>query len=294
MIIVINSKLKLAVKMVLCFVGFMIMGQHEEILGQNEEEKSYTSAELNYISDAVFMGRKDSVTAPYLYPSFVYHHRSGFYAKGSFSYLTKPDDSRIDLFLLSSGIDFTFNKLYSDFSVTKYFFNEKSYNVISEVTVDITADLIYDFNVLNVKMAASTYFNKNSSSDFFLTLGLDHDFITSNTKFQFSPGLEVNWGSQNFYQEYYNKVIKGNRSGAMSGNPLNTDTIITIQENEKFNIMSVEFSLPMWYNYKAATFLFLPAFVLPQSEAKIIIDETLVEEQLKETFYWLIGLSYKL
>ena len=147
--------------MVLCFVGFMIMGQYEEIIGQNEEEKSYISAELNYISDAVFMGRKDSVTAPYLYPSIVYHHKSGFYAKGSFSYLTKPDDSRIDLFLLSSGIDFTWNKLFGDFSVTKYFFNEKSYNVISDVTADITADFIYDFDVLNVEMAASTYFNKN-------------------------------------------------------------------------------------------------------------------------------------
>lgn len=288
-----NNKLKLETKMVLCFVGLMIIGQHEEIIGQNEEDKSYMSAELNYISDAVFMGRKDSVTAPYLYPSIVYHHRSGFYAKGSFSYLTKPDDSRVDLFLLSSGIDFTFNKIFGDFSVTKYFFNENSYNVISEVTADITADFIYDFEVLNAEISASTYFNKNSSSDFFLTFGLSHDFFSRNNKFQISPDLEVNLGSQNFYQEYYNKIVKGTGSGAMSGNPLNTDTIITIQENEKFNLMSIELSMPMWYNYMAATFLFMPSYVIPQSEAKIIIGETLVEEQLKETFYWVVGFSYK-
>ena len=35
------------------------------------------------------------------------------------------------------------------------------------------------------------------------------------------------------------------------------------------------------------------AFVLPQNNATILVDEVLVEEDLKETFYWMVGLSYK-
>ena len=57
--------------------------------------------------------------------------------------------------------------------------------------------------------------------------------------------------------------------------------------------MAVEFSLPMWYTEKSFTISFLPALVVPQSKANIIVDEVLVQEDLKETFYWMVGLSYQ-
>lgn len=286
-------KFKVVIKMVLYIMGLISFLHNENAIAQNEEEGSNISVELNFISDAIFMGRKDSVTAPYVYPSLMYHHKSGFYAAGSFSYLTKPDDNRIDLFLLSSGFDFQIKKLKGDLSVTKYFFNDESSNVISDVTADITAGLIYDLNVINMEMSASSYFNKNSSSDFFLTLGMSHDFLISGNKFQVSPGLEVNLGSQNFYQEYYKKIVKGSGSGNMSGTPMNTETEITVQEYEEFKVLSIEFAIPVWYNYKAASFVFMPVFVAPQSEADLLNGEILVKEKLEETFYWMIGMSYK-
>jgi hypothetical protein len=48
-------------------------------LGQNitEKEASYVSLNMNFINDAVFMGRKDSIATPYLYPSILYHNKSG-------------------------------------------------------------------------------------------------------------------------------------------------------------------------------------------------------------------------
>lgn len=275
-------------------MGLIVLLQNEKAIGQNEQDSTFISAELDFISDAVFMGRKDSVTAPYLYPSLIYHHKSGFYAKGSFSYLTKPYDNRLDLFLLSSGVELKLKKLSADLSITKYFFNDESSNVISDVTADITSDLVYDIDVFNIEMSASSYFNKNSSSDFFLTFGLSHDFLILENKFQISPGLEINFGSQNFYQEYYNRIIKGNGSGQMSGNPMNTETVITIEENEKFKVLSLEFGIPMWYNYKAASFFFMPVIVFPQSEANILNGETLIKEKLEETFYWMVGMSYRL
>jgi len=57
--------------------------------------------------------------------------------------------------------------------------------------------------------------------------------------------------------------------------------------------MAVEFSLPMWYTEKSFTISFSPALVIPQSKATIEVDETLVEEDLSETFYWIVGLSYR-
>lgn len=301
-----SAKFKLAINIILVLLSNVIASQNEGVTIQGEQKQSHFIAEVNYISDVVFMGRKDSIAAPYLYPSIEYHHKSGFYTKGSFSYLTASNQSRIDLFLISAGFDFTINKLYGDLSITKYFFNDDSYNVISATTADITAHLIYDLEIINVGMAASTYFNNNSSSDFFVSFDVSHDFITNNNKFQFSPTVSINMGSQNFYEEYYNNPNSntgGNGTGTGNGNgsgsgggTTDDDPVITIkiEEKETFNLMAIELSLPIWYNYKSATFLFLPTYVIPKSEAEILIDETLVEEQLDPTFYWILGFSYKL
>ena len=273
------------------------------ILGQTKMDSiaktnTYFSVDLNFISDAVFMGRKDSISAPYIYPSITYHHASGFYTKGSFSYLTSSNDNRIDLFLITAGFDFTIKKFNGDISVTKYFFNEDSYNVISEVEADLTANARYDFtNIINLSITASTYFNNNSGSDFFLSSELSHDFITTNQKFQFSPTIGVYLGSQNFYEEYYmndrfGNGSRGNGQDSQSTIP-QTNTIISVQESENINLMAIELSLPIWYSQKSLTISFLPTLVIPQNEANLVIDETLVKEDLKETLYWMVGFSYK-
>jgi len=298
-----HFKFNLVITVISLLFFNVALSQDKDSINQPVKDKrSYLSADINFISDAIFMGRKDSVTAPYLYPSITYHHRSGFYGTGSLSYLTKSDQSRIDLFLITAGYDFDVKKLSGDISATKYFFNEDSFNVISEVEADVTANFSYDFDILNLSLAASTYFNKNSGSDFFLSSELSHDFITSDQKFQISPTAGVYLGSQNFYEEYYINNRIGSDRGSGNGNvngsggtggTTQTITTVSIQESEKFNVMAVEFSLPMWYINKSVTISFLPALVIPQSKATIVVDEALVEEDLKETFYWMLGFSYK-
>ena len=292
-----NIAIKFVVFTLLVMFSNRVVGQNEidTIQKLKETDLSYVSIALNYISDAVFMGRKDSITAPYLYPSITYHHKSGFYASGSFSYLTKSNESRIDLFLVSAGYDFTVKKFSGDLSITKYFFNEDSYNVISEVEADLTAAISYDFDVINLGLTSSLYVNNGSGSDFFLASEISHDFISSNNKFQISPTAGIYLGSQNFYEEYYMTSRFGNDGrgqGQGSGGATETITTVSIEESEKFNLMAIEFSLPMWYAHKQLTVSFLPMFVLPQSEATIIAGDTLVEENLDETFYWMLGLSY--
>lgn len=276
----------------------LVIGQNKEnITKAKTQDESYLSADLYFISDAVFMGRKDSITAPYLYPLITYHHKSGLYARGSFSYLTKSEESRIDLFLATVGYDFTVKKLNGDISLTKYFFNDDSYNVISQVTADITANLTYDFDILNLALSGSTFFNKESSSDFILSSEVSHDFVTSNNKFQISPSIGINMGSQNFYDEYYiNKQIGGgggNGFGNNSGGTTTTITTVSVQEGEKFNLLSVDFSLPIWYSNKSLTLLFLPTYVIPQNASTFVVDDVVVEEDLENTFYWMAGFSFR-
>lgn len=293
-----NLTFKIVIILLFSLLNTPVFGQDEESTNQNDS--SYLSASVNFISDAVFMGRKDSISAPYLYPSLLYHHKSGLYAQGSLSYLTKSDESRIDLYLLTAGFDFNIKNFYGDISATKYFFNDKSYNVISEVEADITASLLYDFKIVNLSLGASTYFSKNSNNDFFVSSEISHDFITSDNAFQISPTAGIYLGSQNFYEQYYIYNRFGSRPGYSQGNgpggsgsePVITSEIV-LEESEKFGVMAYEFSLPMWYTINSLTFSFLPVFAIPQNEATLTVDGEVFKEELDETFYWMVGISYR-
>ena len=288
--------------LIVFFINPMLAQDKSDIIKRSKyKDSSYFSLNLSFISDAVYLGRKDSITAPYLNPSIIYHNKSGFYAIGSFSYLTKSDQSRIDLFLGSIGYDFTSKNLSGDFSITKYFFNTDSYNVISEVDADITASIKYDFDLLYLS-ASSTYFiAKSSSSDIFLSTEIGHDFVSSTKDFQLSPSIGVYFGSQNFYEEYYiNNRFGSARTGSGSGTgqgtggttPTTTTTVV-MQESEKFDLMAIEFSLPIWYINKPFIISFLPVIVVPQNPATLTVDSVVHEEDLETTFYWMAGISYR-
>lgn len=280
-------------------IGIVIFGQTSSDLKDGKRSNdSYFLTSVNFISDAVYMGRKDSISAPYLYPFVTYHHNSGFYATGSLSYLTKSNESRVDLLMLTAGYDFVSKKLSGDISATKYFFNDESYNVISEVEADITAQFTYDLDFLTIAVNAITYFNSGSNSDFFLSPEISHDFRSTNKKFQLSPTLGASFGSQNFYQEYYMNNRLGNRrssggSGQGSGNTAPLPENISIEESESFNFMALELSAPMWLTHKSFTITFMPVLVFPQNEATIIADETIIKEELDDAFYAMVGVSYR-
>ncbi|NRD22607.1 hypothetical protein HNV10_05105 [Winogradskyella litoriviva] len=284
------------IKFLIGVIAFFCVGI---VIGQNETEKdsSYMSVDVNFISDAVFMGRKDSISNPYLYPSVTYHHKSGFYGTGSFSYLTKIDESRVDLFLITVGFDFSIKKFEGDISITKYFFNEDSYNVISEVESDITTQLIYDFNVVNLGIASSLYFNSDSNLDVFLSSEISHDIVSKNKKFQISPTAGLYFGSQNFYEQYYinNRFGNGRVQHGQGNNNLTqtTATNINFTESEKFGLLAIEFSLPIWYVNEPWLFSFLPAYVLPQNPATLAVDDAVFEEDLENSFYWVFGVTYQ-
>lgn len=256
------------------------------------KDSSYLSLSANYISDAIFMGRKDSISTPYLYTSITYHHKSGCYATGSLSYLTKANQGRIDLFLVSAGFDFTVKKLSGDISVTKYIFNTDSYNVISEIEADITAQFIYDFNIVNLGVTSGLYFNSGSNTDLFLSSELSHDFVLKTQKFQISPTAGIYFGTQQFYEQYFINNRFGNGRG-QQGQGMPEETNINFAESETFSLLAIEFSVPMWYVNEPWIFSLLPSYVLPQNPSTLTVDNVVFEEDLDNTFYWIFGVAYQ-
>ncbi len=265
---------------------------------------SYFLGDLSYSSDAVFMGRKDSIKAPYVYSSLGYFDKTGFFGSASASYLVSSGENRIDLFLISAGYLFTGENLSAGLSGTKYFFNEESYNVQSEIEADITAMAAYDFSIAELTLSAAGYFGNGSSSDLVASLMLGRTFYTLDRKLLIMPSVMVGAGTQYFYEEYYNTSRLGNRksggngqqgpgSGSGGSNLVQSEiTNVTISESSEFNILNIEARLPIQYYYKSFIFSFTPMIAFPQNSASIITDSAVFKEDLDNVFYWSAGISY--
>ncbi|TLP81889.1 hypothetical protein ES765_03235 [Maribacter sp. ACAM166] len=263
----------------------------------SSNEQSYFLTDISYINDAVFMGRRDSIAAPYIFPSIGYYDKSGFFVDASVSYLVSSEENRVDLFLTSLGYTFGGEKLSGGISGTAYFFNDDSYNAKSSVLGDISGYLSYDLKALEVSVLASAYFNDGSSTDIFTGLMLDRVFYNTDKSFLINPSIAVYAGSQYFYQEYYSTSRLGNRKGKGQGQGSGgvdetVSTTVEIKEASEFNILNMELSLPLQYYHKQFIFSSTPLLAIPQSSTTITTADTIISEDLESTFYFSTGISY--
>ena len=255
---------------------------------------SYVLADVSYVSDAVFMGRRDTVAAPYLLPSLGYYHKSGFFADASLSYLVAEGEGRVDLFLLTAGFTFGKDRLSGGISGTAYSFNEASYNVKSETVGDLTGLVGYDWGPLETSLSLSAYFNNGDSADFFSGIMLSRDLVSSDKHWLFRPSFSAFAGTQNFYEAYYNTSRLGNRkgSGRGPGGGGTSSKNVTLAEVAQFKLLNLEFSLPVYY-FKGHFILSVnPSLALPQSPATVTGTDLDYTEELDPSFYVIAGLSY--
>ena len=80
-------------------VSLLAQKNPKSIKEKSNTKTSYVLTDLSYINDAVFMGRRDSIAAPYILPSIGYYDKSGLFADATLSYLVGSEENRVDLFL---------------------------------------------------------------------------------------------------------------------------------------------------------------------------------------------------
>ncbi len=276
-------------------LNFLAQNNKTTVKEKYNKNQSYLLTDVSYINDAIFMGRRDSIAAPYIFPSIGYYDESGFYADVSASYLTSSEESRVDLFLISAGYMFESKKWSGGISGTAYFFNGKSYNVQSETVGDITGMLGYDLDALEITFIAGSYFNRESSTDIFVGLMLDRTFYAADNSLLINPSIALYAGSQYFYEKYYATSRLGNRKGqgkgTMGSEPSATSNLVILEASE-FNFLNIELSLPLQYYHKQFIFSFTPTWAFPQTNTTIITEDAVITEDLKNVFYWSAGISY--
>jgi len=263
-------------------------------------KKSYFQAGISYLSDNVYLGRKDSVMIPYVTPTFGYYHKSGVYINGSFSYLLLSGQNRVDAFVLEAGYDFNIGDFEGSINGVKNFYNTQSTNVKSEISSSAGVSMGYDFGFIRPSAAVTLSFG--TATDYALALGLEHTFSAAADKLEITPSFLLNAGTQNYYGSYYNKRRYGKRK-TKNGVPLTYDISADLSEVSKFKTMDYEFNVPIDYTIKKFTFNFTPSFAIPvnPNTVTLLIKPSVGQpvsktftESLSHVFYFSLGITCKL
>jgi hypothetical protein len=251
---------------------------------------SYLKFSLNYVSDAVFMGRRDSVALPYFNPSFIYQHKSGLFLSSSISYLVSNDANRIDLYTVSGGYDMIKETFNAGISVTGYLFDNESYHIKSSLTTEVGAYAGFLTSAVNIYTSGSFFIG--DEIDFFAGVDINKSINISKNKFYITPSFTANAGSLHFYNSYFQTQGYGKRKGKLSNTAINSSSII-IADVKKFKLLELTLSSRFDYSFRNLEFIFIPIFSIPQSESNILVNDLIEKENFSPFLFWSAGISYQ-
>lgn len=255
-------------------------------------KKSYFQAGLNYESNNVYLGRKDSSILPYLTPALSYYHKSGFYMTSSFGFLVSGPDSRLDEVTVEGGYNFSSGDYDGIFTASKFFYNAQSSNVHAEVSGSVAYENSYDFGW--VKPGFTTTLNFGKKTDFAAAFSIEHDFFAFEDALQISPTIVANASTQNYYNQYYkNRRYSVNRNGKIVNRQIKLSG--EVLDAAAFKILDYELSLPVTYSSGKCIFIFTPTFAIPVHPAIVNVNYLLTNgttitrthtEQIGNSLYW--------
>lgn len=236
---------------------------------KTSEIKSYFQVEASYVSDNVYLGRKDSVALPYFTPLLGYYAKSGFFTTASFGFLTSAAASRLDVVNLAMGYAFTKGNYDGELTGTKYFYSSQSTSVKSEVKASIEYLSGYDFGFIRPTLL--TTFNMGNKLDIAASPGLEHTFYLLKDKGEVTPTLLMNASTQNYYNNYY-KVRRYNPKRKTKLPPNGVASISgEVLNAAAFKVLDYEFSVPLKYNFGKCEISFTPVYALPVHPAEVNI-----------------------
>jgi hypothetical protein len=290
-----NKKRKLFFLSALSILGSLITTStwSQEVTDTARAHKSsYIKFSVNYLSNALYYGRKDTFALPYITPSILYRAKSGVYVEGSLSYLSKTGEGQINAGALTLGYEFDSRnqKVSGDVYASKYFTSSTSTAVNSTVKAALGGVVSYDFDVIQLSGGTDVFFS--NKPDIVLTMEASHEFLFGNSyNWSVEPLARINAGTENFYEDYFTKrkYSVRRRRGMINTQP----NVLVIKNN--FSVLDYEVSMPLSYDTKKWGFSITPSYAIPVNPVKYSFNNgaTYKTEQLSNTFYMEVGAYLK-
>lgn len=257
---------KFPVKSISLVILFFLIATNTILAQDSTKEKSYFTTGVSYLSNSVYNGRTDSLRTTYITPMLSYYDKSGFYANAAISYLASESEKRIDLFALGIGYDFDITtNLSGGVSADKYFYNQSSTNIQSDIKGNVGGNLSYDFGLFQLSAGADILFA--TKSDFAINGGVAHAFYIGDqpNKWSITPTATVHMSTLNFYEGYTNRRAgKNAQNGNANAGTVTSVTTIT-NRGKGLTLLDYELSLPITYDAKCWGFAIIPTLALPQN-----------------------------
>lgn len=234
-----------------------ILNAIKELVGETKPKKSYFKAQMSYLSNAVFNGRKDSATLPYLMPSIEYNHKSGLYLNATLSYLANKQ-SRIDVFDITAGYNFESEnqRFYGSLYANKSFYNNNSNNVQSDVNGNLGVYGTYVTDIVSFSANANLMFS--STTDLNLVFGIEKSILLNKDEtWSITPSLTANFAGTGFYQTFRGKRIE------RFGQPVGTR--VEVSSPKKFQLLAYELSSSINYDAEKWGFYVTPYYAIAQN-----------------------------
>jgi len=130
---------------------------------------------------------------------------------------------------------------------------------------------------------------------------LSHSFYMFDDQLSITPAFYTLFGTQRYYDAYYSNRYfgmqgsGGNGNGPGGGGSGGTyETTMMLEESAAFQLLSLELSVPVSFTFNRFTVLFNPVYVFPKNPSSFNNNGVVTKELLENTFYWGLGLSYRL
>jgi len=260
---------------------------------------------LDFLTNDVYLGRSDTGRTATFLPAFTYTNKTGLYATSTLYYIPSHHGRKLDGGSLEVGYNIDFTPRFSGLvSFSHMFYAKTSTSIKSVMSSSLTTGLSYDANSIITPSVNLTYnFNrKDLKNDVLLDVGVFHDFVLTelfNPKdlATLSPSFNVNSGSQNFYEAYFQKIeaikTKKGKSIKLTTVQLVYNKLIThtLEQGKKFQLLDYELAIPFIYIFKKFTFNLVPTMALPRN----LLPDRLLKEisQQESDFYLQAGVSFK-
>lgn len=204
-----------------------------------------------------YFGRTDSLKSSALLPTLLVQLDSvGIYVAGTSVFLQNKTQSLSYAGTIAEA-GYRFGKLKGfagNIFANKFFYNISSLPQ-SSLQAQAGININYLNKILNVMSSGSAAFS--NGTDFFAAAGINHNFsiVKNKSVFVITPTASANGGTQNF-------ELKTNNNNGIGGLFPNNGSNTT---QKKFQLLSLDFSLPVVWTYKNIFLIATPTFIVPKN-----------------------------
>ncbi|MBC7554745.1 MAG: hypothetical protein H7257_12280 [Taibaiella sp.] len=248
------------------------------------DELSYYFAGGNFLSDNVYLGRKDSTKLPYLSTYAGYQFHNGIYAKATASYALTKRTGHFDLLTLELGYDRTFGQhLLTGVSIEKYFYQRNSPGV--KAAIQESGCLYAQYKSAVIEPTASLTMNRSKATDVIVSLGIDHVFRYRENTLNLVPAIFFNYGSVNYYSQYFiNRQLKKDHTLMIAE---------AVKDAAGYKPLDLEFSLRTTLRAGEWLFTLNPVYSVPLSAATITLPNKTIQEKLSSSLVIELDVCYR-